>query len=331
MDFIALTDVPELTAGSGGKVRARIPVARLDSYKDRRYGEFAITAKDAASWQRNLDQALGGQVPIDYDHGPERGQGSEAAAWITGLTVEGDKVMGDVEFTPQGAQAVRDGRWKFISPTFKDNYVDEQGKGHGPALIGAGLTNRPFLKRGMPAICLSEDLDPEQTFAVSDSRGRMTFIADIAKTLSLPADADEGRILAHLGDVKVLSTADHTTLIERAEAGDEAVKTLAETTFKSAWDKALDDKRVIPAQEDDYRALYESNADATLKLLSVTAEVPGAPATKPAGEGKQPAEAPEGVDPERNELHERVKTLATSAGITYDEALTRVLDESPEV
>ena len=101
--------------------------------------------------QRNLTETFGGRVAIDYDHSSDRGGGTRAAAWITSLHQQGKLVTADVEFTPRGAKSVRNGDYKYISPTFVNNYTDEHGERHGKALIGAALTNRPVLRRECPA------------------------------------------------------------------------------------------------------------------------------------------------------------------------------------
>jgi hypothetical protein len=151
--LITLADLPEL---AGNDRSATIAIARLDkNLRDPRYGKFAIKQSDVDGWRRNLDEVFGGRVAIDFDHSSDRGRGTKAAAWITGIGQEGKLVTANVEFTPSGAKAVRDGDYKMISPTFVQNYVDEHGISHGRALLGAALTNRPVLRKDMPVLSLS--------------------------------------------------------------------------------------------------------------------------------------------------------------------------------
>ena len=155
MNLITLADLPELARGER---RATIIVARLDDrLRDPRYGKFAITQEDVDGWKRNLAETFGGQVSIDFDHSSDRGGGTRAAAWITGLGQSGKLVTADVEFTPRGAKAVRRGDYRYISPTFVSDFKDEHGESRGRALIGAALTNRPVLRKGMPTLSLSRD------------------------------------------------------------------------------------------------------------------------------------------------------------------------------
>ncbi len=159
-----LTTLADAADPDGGP-RSRIVVAKLGRFQSKRYGRFSIGTDDLDGWKRNLTGQFGGRVPIDLDHSPERGRGSEAAGWITGLERDGDRVMADVEWTPLGEAAIRERRYLYVSPTFTSSYKGEDGGDLGRALIGAGLTNRPFLREGMPTLSLSADLDDDVTAA----------------------------------------------------------------------------------------------------------------------------------------------------------------------
>lgn len=227
MELAVLLDAPQLTSAD----RSLHPVARLGRYSDPRYGKFAITRADVASWQRNLSGIQGGRVAIDYDHAAEQVAGStKAAGWITGVrlmtgaqlaeaaptyqdTVEPstEYAVATIDWTPEGAQSVRDGYWLYVSPTFSSSYQDEDGTDHGPTLIGTALTNRPFLRRGMPAISLSRaplaDLPaatPDEPTGRRDSPA-MPDLQKIAEALKLSGDATEEQILAAIADREPVS------------------------------------------------------------------------------------------------------------------------------
>jgi phage I-like protein len=318
-----LISVADVTLAEG-KASKRIPVARLGKYRDRRYGEFAITRQDYDGWVKNLAH-FNGEVPIDYDHGPERNASSEAAGWIKTLELDGELVMANVEFTPPGAQAIREGRWKYISPTFVPDLKDEQGRSLGPALKGAGLTNRPFLKRGMPAITLSED--PELQ-AASDTRRCMRLSTTTARALSLSEDVDETTLLSALDRAVILTEADHRELVERAEAGDKALTDLADTKFDTAFATAAKEGRATDAHKSAARALFDRDEAEGLKFL---AELPQLVSTAPkAGtdaKRHETGDAPAGVDQERYELNARAEAIALSENIDYVDALERASAE----
>jgi hypothetical protein len=184
LGLITLGDVPQLAANDR---TATIAIARLDdNLRDPRYGKFKIQQSDVDGWRRNLDEVFGGRVAIDFDHSSDRGRGTKAAAWITGIGQQGDLVTANVEFTPSGAKAVKDGDYRMISPTFVQNYVDEHGISHGRALLGAALTNRPVLRKGMPALSLSRAAD-KQLAKAAKKQAREKQLAREAKLLGISA------------------------------------------------------------------------------------------------------------------------------------------------
>jgi hypothetical protein len=234
MDLITLADLPEL--GAGAKPKSQIVIGRLDSnLRDPRYGKFSITQADVDSWKRNLADVFGGQVSFDFDHSSDRGRGTKAAAWISNIgqdgTAEGSLITADAQFTKAGAKAVRDGDYRYTSPTFVENYTDEHGAKHGKALIGGALTNRPVLRKGMPCLSLSKDsfegvATPSETAGAKrerkrarkqaaralarDSRAQMLTAAELRKQLGLAEDADHATILAAVDTLVPPSTATET-------------------------------------------------------------------------------------------------------------------------
>jgi phage I-like protein len=136
---ILLPDLPETADDQPAKTE--ITLFRLGSFKHPRHGSWRITADVLAGFLRNF----GRPVPVDFDHSPEHGKGTEAAGWITRIRVAGRELRADVEWTELGVEAIRSKRWQYISPTRSFAAKDAHGEAIGPQLIGAGLTNRPFL------------------------------------------------------------------------------------------------------------------------------------------------------------------------------------------
>jgi hypothetical protein len=84
-------------------------------------------------------------------------------AWIVGLHQDGKLVTADVEFTRRGAKTVRNGDYKFTSPTFVANYADGHREKDGPALTAAHSRTDP---------CSGEALRRSHSHARSLRRGR---------------------------------------------------------------------------------------------------------------------------------------------------------------
>jgi phage I-like protein len=146
-----LADLPEFASGEESP-RSKIMLFRVGDYKHPRFGHWNITKQVLEQFIANFRSR--GRVPIDFDHAPEQGGSTLAAGWITNLTLEGDELTAEVEWSDVGAEAIRKKRYLFISPTWNLAAKDETGAKIGPKLIGAGLTNRPFFP--WPALSLAE-------------------------------------------------------------------------------------------------------------------------------------------------------------------------------
>ena len=332
------------------------PVAKLGKYRDPRYGDFEITLEHFQSWKKNLHGPIQkGRVAIDYDHRAAGGS-TEAAGWITDLTLdqEAGLVMASIEWTPTGAQAVRDRRWLYVSPEFT-TLRDEQRNSHGNALVGTALTNRPFLRRGMPAISLSESVGdmPAATLiadapARSDSQATMP-LTKLNEALGLAADADEDATLAAVVALKqapesdtdepaktldeqaadagkvLLDAGEVAQLQADATAGASAASELREMRFAGAFDKALSEGRIDakPETRDRLHKLFEADEDTTLTLLSELAPVVK---TTTVGSGGGD-EIPAGVDADEFRLDQKAQAHAREHNVDYVTALAAVTQE----
>lgn len=130
-------------------------------FSDTRYGAFSITPEQVASWQRNLAAGVvtgePGMVGLDYEHAMDKpGQAASdmrASGWVTAIKLAGEQILAKIQWTAAAAQAIKDGEFRYFSPTFADSYNNDQGQDVGATLIGGALTNRPFL-RSKGALCV---------------------------------------------------------------------------------------------------------------------------------------------------------------------------------
>lgn len=118
---------------------------------------FTITADDLETYAQSLRDNPG-QVPVDYDHEGARSDGStKAAGWFTGQARVEERdgkplLLAEVQWTPSGAQAVRDGDFKMISPEMSFAHKDAKTglMTRAMRIIAATLTNRPFFRELAP-------------------------------------------------------------------------------------------------------------------------------------------------------------------------------------
>jgi hypothetical protein len=103
----------------------------------------------AADFARASAMANFGGVLVDYDHfSLDRDKTSEAAGWI--LNVEhrpGMGLWGKIRWTDTGEAAIRGGRYRYISPVWRQDECDalEGGKVRPRRLTNAAVTNSPNL------------------------------------------------------------------------------------------------------------------------------------------------------------------------------------------
>lgn len=348
--------VPEDIPADVEKPTSRIQVAKLGTFKHPRYGKFTITRATFDSFIANLAVVLaGGEAPIDFDHEPDLGGKSAACGWIKKLTIDGDVLLADVEWTWDGAYAIREGVYKYFSPTWVMNFLDDEGVAHGPTLIGGGLTNRPFFNRMAVVNCSQSfsrdeqqpatEEEPEAAPEASDSRRAMSTFATIAKQLGLTEDASEETVLTAARELQARAAkapaenealtaaraeidALKASVTSAKETADSAVAALAETRLASAIETAKQAGRAVPEDlEATVRNFFKHDQDAALAMLEQLPVTVQIAARGDAGNGGA-TEAPDGVDPERYALDQKVQTyMREHDGVTYDVALTRVMAE----
>lgn len=98
------------------------------------------------------------RLPVKYG---KHDQGTDAAGWIIGLVgvpqAKPERVLATVEWTEQGAQAIKDKRQRYISPEFAFNWVNNKTGKKGFAFLGAALLNDPHMTALAPAIAFAAD------------------------------------------------------------------------------------------------------------------------------------------------------------------------------
>lgn len=133
---------------------------------DHRYGQVNITPDMLEQMVRNFDEKVRGiDIMLDAGHNPDGG----AYGWFKKIyTREGEnkslELWGTVELTSLGQKALTEKHFGYISADFDMSYQDNETlANYGAVLLGAGLTNRPVVKKMSPAIALSENGDKKMT------------------------------------------------------------------------------------------------------------------------------------------------------------------------
>jgi phage I-like protein len=138
------------------RVPEDIQILRLGTFQHPRIGSLVITSEMLQRMAENFQNKVRGiDISVDYKHDSE----DIAAGWFREvyLNEDGNQLWAKVEWTPRGLKKLAEKEFRYVSADFHLNYRDnETGEAFGPTLFGAGLTNRPVIKRMEPAIELSE-------------------------------------------------------------------------------------------------------------------------------------------------------------------------------
>ena len=222
----------------------QVQLMRTCTFYHKQYGKVEITRRLFDEMVENFSKKVRGiDLMIDYSHDSDK----EAAGWIKGLNVrevqlsEGDEANGieptiehqlwaDVEWTPKGRKTLSDKEFAYLSADFDPSYKDNENPTHsfGAVLLGAGLTNRPVIKRMNPAIQLSE-------FSETDIKENGMTLEEIQKELD---------------DTKVKLSESEKSLMEKDKELEEKEKSMSDGETKLAQiDQIMNDLGVSSIEE----------------------------------------------------------------------------------
>ena len=122
------------------------------------------------------------EIVFDFDHASGTGGSSAAAGWGK-LSAREGAVWASMSWTPDGEEALRERRYRYVSPEIRLT----RKTGEIKQVLAAGLVNRPAMTFHMERALASAEHSDE-------------LAAALAVRLGLPADAGVAEIAAHLDD-----------------------------------------------------------------------------------------------------------------------------------
>lgn len=288
------------------KAPAKLQILRTGSFNHPLYGNFEIQNADLQSMKDNADKNIRKcDMALDYGHD----SGGPAAAWLSELTLSddgkgGSALFGVPSWTPNGAECVQNGDYKYVSADMMFEYQDaETGIKYGPTLLGAALTNRPFIK-GMEAAQLSEGKG-NQVNELETAKAKIVELEASIKGLS----DKNAEILAQLSE-KVKA-------IELSE-----IKT-KELERNGAFDKMLSEGKVCEAQRAPFMANDMAKFAELAKVVKL-AEGGNGSAANASTEIKDSADA-------QAKVLVLAETLVKEKKIPMKAAISQVLSENKEL
>jgi hypothetical protein len=200
---------------TNGKPTSWVKMMNYGTYKHAVFGDLVFDLPKVRRFSENQKKRVRGtDLDIDYDHKLDRAKGNQAAGWVQDTEVRTDGLYALIEWTPTAADEIKEGKWRYISPEFVDEWTDPLGVTHQDVLVGGGITNRPFLKDLLP-INLSELVfdapaigTPPAVPPVQDpQKEKEVDPKQLREQLGLPAEATDEQVTTRLGLLKQLSEA----------------------------------------------------------------------------------------------------------------------------
>lgn len=247
------------------------------------HGAFEMTVADLEEMVTNFDKGIGlvegsMKAPINYGHD----QGGKAAGWIVKLRVEGEELLGDIEWTPAGRKTLEEGEYRYISPEWNPrDYPWENPQVEGEyvenVFSGAALTNIPLFTKLKPVMASldaangggetkrNEGEDMELSIIRAKKLEELTddekaFLAEHKDELTEEERQAFGLVEEDDAEAKAKAEADAKAAAEAAKAEEEA-KAAAEA-------KAAEEAEALKASQ---KATVSVSAD-RLKKLEAAAE-----------------------------------------------------------
>lgn len=167
-------------------------------------GDFCVDEESFRAMKAQIAQR-GVDLVVDYEHQTLKGCEAPAAGWVKELKLEDGRITAKVEWTPRGAEYLKNREYRYLSPVVNVRKSDRKAVG----LHSLALTNTPAIK-GMTPIVNSESFEGGQ-----DTMD----MQKLARLLGLDAEATEEQIEQALSAVM----AENKSLKEGQRSTDEKV------------------------------------------------------------------------------------------------------------
>lgn len=233
--------------------------------------------------------------------------GAAAAHYDLGFDRDGNCYAENVKWTPRGSKMLEDGEYAYISPALE---VKEDGT--VVRVINCALTNRPATFKIEPLVELEEQLDSP----VAPEKKTMTVktFGAIAAVMQLSEGATDDQVVAGvaalhhertelltltdsknpgeaLGKLRAWKDAAAKLVTLQAEVEKNA-KAARAVEVDSVIDKAIADKKAVPAQKEALRTMGLQDIEQLKGFIAASPNVQPTPAKEPGKDTNPPA--PEG-------------------------------------
>ena len=256
-------------------------------------GEFLFDAEAAAAVMQAA-QEYGNDLSLDYGHGMFAGlavdpaEAGKAAGWFSLEVRDGELWATKVRWTKRAAAYLSEKEYRFISPAFRHDAKHKRIS----RLLNVALTNIPKMTSLAPLVAASQahatpearTMDLKALIALlslkSDSSEQdvltalAALSAQVSQTRELLALCSAGTVSEALGKVRAWQeAAGRTAAVEAKLAQAEAASRKLE--IDTLLDKAVADKKVMPAEREFLASMAANDLDKFKGYLSARVAAPG--------------------------------------------------------
>lgn len=151
---------------------------------------------------------------VDIEHfSMDPDKKSEAAAWVKEVQVRGDGLYATLDLTDLGEGAIKNGRYRFVSPVLELVEIGKN-KARPTELLSLALTNKPNLRGLKPLANRGPAWDPNKNKSPASGQNKkgaeMDYKSMLCKLLGLTADATDEQI-SQAADARAAEVANRKT------------------------------------------------------------------------------------------------------------------------
>ncbi len=155
-EILISTDLIKLETVNGKNV-GLAQLLPKGKFKHPIFGELNFTEEKFDNAIKNFKAGVPKKsIGINFNHNIH-GSIPTAAGWFVSLEKNDKFLDAKFDFTDEAAQMIRDKKFKFVSAEVTENFTDNQGGKHGFTVVGAGVTNTPFMTQQNPIMMFSAD------------------------------------------------------------------------------------------------------------------------------------------------------------------------------
>ena len=176
-----------------------LPLGHVVSSK----GEFDVDEGSFQAMKAQIAQR-GVDLVVDYEHQTLKGVEAPAAGWVKELKLEDGNIVAVVEWTPRGAEYLKNKEYRYLSPVVNVRKMDNKAIG----LHSLALTNTPAIENMTPIVNSDNFKGGHENMDMQK----------LAAALGLGPDATEEQIMEALQAM----VAENKSLKEGKQPGDEA-------------------------------------------------------------------------------------------------------------